>query len=437
MRKISTILVFFLLKTLVLPAQNAISTHLPFGSNFETAARNTTFSEIINRAKNQFFPLAERWENTKNKHQKNTAAEFLFVVTTDGLRWQEVFEGADSSILAEIETDRAKYFEKYFAPKTADRRRKLMPFLWSIFEKNGQIFGNQNFENQVVVSNRRHISYPGYSEIFCGLADDSRILLNTKKSNPNVNVLEWFSKQRGYRNRVAAFGSWELFPFILNEKRAKIEVNGGFEKLAPKFGRCLSPEQNKLNNSLETCPRPWKNHLRPDTLTWAFAQNFCENRHPKVVFLGFGETDEYAHEGNYGGYLDAAARFDSLLTEVWFFIQNDEKYRGKTAILVTTDHGRGRKNWQSHHVLNPGSDEIWMAVASPDLEKRGEIRTPGTIFQKQFAQTMANLIGFDFEQKNQPIAERAEPVFEKTIAQPEPIFAEKTDLPDLQTSLKK
>jgi hypothetical protein len=408
MNKIYYVIILLCCFSLFTKAQNSNKAKLPF---LELTNLNPTLEALWNKDKNQFIATALQYENMRDPKIK-TQAEYLFVISTDGLRWQEVFEGADSSLIAcQSDKKKSEYLVKYHNTNPEKRRKLLMPFFWNTFAQKGQIFGNRNFDNNVTVTNRTQISYPGYAEIFCGFADDQHIHLNAKKQNPNITVLEWLNKQRGYRNKVAAFGSWELFPYIFNEKRAKFEVNAGFEKINNSKNLDFLETQKQLNNQLEKSKHPWKNHLRPDTLTWAFAKNNLEKLHPKVVFIGFGETDEYAHEGNYEGYLDATFQFDSLLSELWFLIQNDEKYRNKTAILITTDHGRGRNNWKSHNALNAGSDEIWLGIFSPDLQKTGENTQAVEIKQDQLASTMAALIGFNFEVENQKIATKVEILF--------------------------
>jgi hypothetical protein len=48
----------------------------------------------------------------------------------------------------------------------------------------------------------------------------------------------------------------------------------------------------------------------------------------------------------------------------------------------------------------PGSDEIWFALASPDVAKRGEWRDHPPLYQNQFAATLASLLGFDYLEQN-------------------------------------
>lgn len=323
-------------------------------------------------------------------------AEFLFVVTTDGLRWQEVFNGADSVLLNDrnVTDDPAHFRAKYSAATPEASRKKLMPFFWSVLAENGQIYGNRKYGNNVNVDNQLWFSYPGYNEIFAGFADDRHIWSNGKKLNPNTNVLEYLNRCPGYENQVAAFCSWDAFPYILNEKRSGLLVNAGYEN---RIENMVSATQMHLNASQFTAAHPFTESCRTDALTWAFGMEYMQTNHPKVMYFGLGETDEYAHAGKYGQYLDAAHYADKCLAELWDKIQRDPVYRGKSAIMITTDHGRGnQKQWRNHHALLSGSNEIWFALYAPQLQKQGELKTPMQHWQKQLAQTMSNLLGFNF-----------------------------------------
>jgi hypothetical protein len=66
---------------------------------------------------------------------------------SDGLRWHEIFTGADPLLLNEknggnwVPEERLK--KKYWRAAPAQRRRILFPFIWGTFAAKGQIFGNQ------------------------------------------------------------------------------------------------------------------------------------------------------------------------------------------------------------------------------------------------------------------------------------------------------
>src|SRR5688572_23433351 len=114
-------------------------------------------------------------------------AENIIIITTDGLRWQEVFGGMDSAIANNKkfnQDDSAAIYKKYWAATPLERRKKLLPFYWSIIEKNGQLYGNRDLGNKIDNANPYWFSYPGYSEIFTGHADT---LINKNDYPPNPN----------------------------------------------------------------------------------------------------------------------------------------------------------------------------------------------------------------------------------------------------------
>ncbi|HSY60452.1 MAG TPA: hypothetical protein VK796_01200, partial [Cytophaga sp.] len=94
----------------------------------------------------------------------------IFIITTDGFRWQEVFNGADSAILfnPKYVKDTATLRYMYWGNTPEERRQKLMPFMWNFIEHKGQLWGNRNYGNEVSVVNPYKISYPGYNEILTG-----------------------------------------------------------------------------------------------------------------------------------------------------------------------------------------------------------------------------------------------------------------------------
>ena len=64
-------------------------------------------------------------------------------------------------------------------------------------------------------------------------------------------------------------------------------------------------------------------------------------RQPRVLFVGYGETDNWAHQGRYDLVLDSAHRFDDFVQQLWKTMQAMPQYRGSTTFIITTDHGRG------------------------------------------------------------------------------------------------
>ena len=322
----------------------------------------------------------------------------ILLVTTDGLRWQEVFGGADPSLMNPAEggvEDLQALKAQFERNGRKERRKALMPFLWSVIAKEGQLFGDAALGSEVRVTNGRNFSYPGYNEIFTGWSDP-RIDNNNKTPNHNVSVLEWLNRKESFRHRIAAYGSWDVFPYILNRWRSKIRVQAAWK---PLNGKSLSDEERRVAKLMTETPQPWPECCL-DSLTFQSALGYLKRRKPRVMYIGLGETDEWGHARRYDEYLTAAHRVNEYLKTLWETVQSMPEYRGTTTMIVTTDHGRGDSAdaWKNHGAKIKGSDRIWIAVIGPDTPAIWyEDRKPaGPVTQSQIAATLAAFLGLDY-----------------------------------------
>jgi hypothetical protein len=320
----------------------------------------------------------------------------VIYVTSDGLRWQEVFGGADSRLLTKREggvMDVSACRKRFDVGSRDERRRALLPFLWTEIARHGQIFGDLTVGSEARVTNGKNFSYPGYNEMFTGRADP-RIDSNNKIPNPNVSVLEWLNSRPEFRNKVAAFTSWDVFPFILNRERSGIRVVACWEGLT---GSGLSGEERMLGRLIGETHRLWEECCY-DSFTFYSALQYLKRERPRVLYIGLGETDEFGHAGRYDHYLDAAHRLDHYLETLWQTVQSLPEYRDATTLVVSTDHGRGNPpfDWKNHGPTTRGSERIWIAVIGPDTPPLGVRSRVGTVTQSQIAATLAAAVGLNF-----------------------------------------
>lgn len=338
--------------------------------------------------------------------------ENIIIVTTDGFRWQEVFTGMDSSIAANKlfnKGDSDYIFKKYWSDNPTERRIKLLPFVWTVVKEKGQIYGNRNFDNKVNNANRYWFSYPGYNELLTGYPDTA-INSNEYPPNPHVTLLEFLNQQSKFKNKVAAFGAWDAFDRILNEERSKMPVYSAFDTLK---GPNLTANERLINLMLRNSYKPWSNEECLDVFTHYMAKQYLFLHQPKVLYIAYGETDEWAHAGNYKAYLDAAHQADEWIKDLWNTIQQLPAYKNKTAILFTVDHGRGlNEKWTSHNNTIEHSNETWFALIGPGIAARSEIKTSSQYYQQQLAATIAQLLGVQYK-PNHPVAELVKDVFVK------------------------
>jgi hypothetical protein len=319
------------------------------------------------------------------------ASHRVILITLDGLRWEELFTGADAWLLAsDYTSEEALMRERYDAPTPEERRARLMPFMWSTVAMEGQLYGNRHLDSRADLRSTQVFSYPGYNTILTG-AIDSTITSNDKVLNSNTTVLEWVNGLPAFEGRVAAVGSWDVFPYILNEARAGFPVNAGFEPWEPP----RSDSERLVNDLQRQIPSPWRT-VRLDAFTHFYALETLRRDRPRLLYIAYGETDDFAHDGDYDQYLDAAYRTDGFIADLWAWVQADPEYAGRTTFIVTTDHGRGSEHrWIGHGLDWIGSNAIWMAAIGPDVPALGE-NTPGQVHQTQVAATVAAALGLDW-----------------------------------------
>jgi len=341
-------------------------------------------------------------------------ADNIIIITTDGYRWQELFKGMDSAIANNPkfnQGDSSYIFERYWSNNENERRKKLMPFFWNTMVNQGQIYGNRKYDNKVNNANPHWFSHPGYSEIMTGFAD-STIDSNEFPPNPHVTVLEFLNQQTKFKNKVAAFGAWDAFDRILNQERSGIPVFSAFDTIG---GKIPTPNERLINAMMQESYRPFGNAECLDVFTHFAAMEYLKTKKPKVLYISYGETDEWAHHSQYRSYLDAARLVDEWIKQVWNFVQSDPQYKNKTALFITTDHGRGdmiKEEWRDHGSDVADAYEIWFAAMGTGVNGGGEQKNNVQLYQNQFAQTIAKLLGVTYKAKH-PISPEIKSVFKK------------------------
>ncbi|MEO0166773.1 MAG: alkaline phosphatase family protein [candidate division WOR-3 bacterium] len=346
-----------------------------------------------------FYSCSTELTETEQSRPQNTTTENLIVITLDGLRWQEVFEDAD----------------------VFDR-----DYLSTI----GNLYGNRNVGNKVNVANPTNISYPGYHEIFTG--NTTGILSNNPIRNPHKTVLEYINEQRGYNSdnvQVVSVGGFTVplfrpdaayFPIytptniysggdvfsvdyktifnsetIHNEKylyllEKSISEIDNYTPLIHQFGSGGIGENNELS----------------ELLLYLLGKNILEIDNPKVMYFYFAMTDLFAHNGIWNDYTNAARNVGVYIKDLVDFVNTHPQYANNTTILITTDHGRGSSSWGAHSSNTEGADETWFILISPYTNK-GIVNEQKQYYNEQLAQTMANILGFQYEADHE-IAEAIE-----------------------------
>lgn len=341
-----------------------------------------------------------------------TKTRNVVLITLDGARTQEIFGGLDAEIFrsANKNFEKTAAFKKYNAATPIERREKLMPFFWrTLMKQHGSIAGNRELKSDVKTTNKLWFSYPGYSEILTGQAHDDVIKSNSHPQNPYPSVLDFLHRKlKAGPNAVAEFSSWDAFMRIATNKPGSFVVNAAYETYPTK-----NAEINDLFRLQSQVLAPWPS-VRHDYFTFKIALAHMKQFQTRAIHVGFDETDDYAHDRNYERVLDSLHMTDSWLRELWKFLQSDPRYRGKTSVIITTDHGRGRtiKDWSDHGEDVPEAQYIWMAFISPDSRLRGEWQNTETIYQDQIAATLCRFLNLNYSEQNPEAGKPVSQVFD-------------------------
>ena len=319
--------------------------------------------------------------------------ENILMVGWDGVRWQEIFTGIDSSLMNDPAfTKRASGMKSlYWDDDVNVRRKKLFPFFWSTIAQSGQLYGNRTIGNKVDVSNPYNITGPGFTETFVGFGD-SAVNSNNKVLNKNTNVLEFINNQTAYKGQVAVFAMSNLFDYILNKGRSGLMISCDTDQVhRPDAAFQL------LNEMQQLAPKPFGE--RPDLLTYFQAKEYLKLYRPRVMYLEMGETDDYAHIGSYDFYISTLHSQEAMIASLWDYIQSIPQYKNKTTLLIACDHGRGAKiknTWTGHGPNIPDSKNIFIMAMGPDTPPTGEAGTDAQLYQGQIAATLAKFLGLKY-----------------------------------------
>lgn len=308
--------------------------------------------------------------------------ENLIVITLDGLRWQEVFGEED----------------------VLDRN-----YLSTV----GNLYGDRNQGNLVNVANSRWISYPGYHEIFTGIP--TGINSNNPIPNPHKTVFEYVHEQPGFGNKnVQVIGMWtrmrELFrvsnvnstfpvltPMQLNTENRVIDVIPYFlEQKDDIYSENFTEVKGEYEQMLPTLNR-FDGDVEGELLLYLIGRKSLEKIGPRLMYMQFAATDSRAHAGDWDGYIKAAKNNAIFIKDLINFTNTHPSYANKTTILITTDHGRGINSaWKHHGSGIPSSDQTWFVLISPHTNV-GVVTESNQYHNEQFAQTMANILGLNYE----------------------------------------
>ena len=267
------------------------------------------------------------------------ARDPVVFVVVDGVRWQELFRGADPELAAGTTAPR-------LGPEA------LTPRLHAIIGERGAALGAPG-RGSIAASGPRFVSLPSYREIFSGQA--SLDCLDNGCAPIERTTLVDELRDRG--GHASVFASWPTIARAVARRTDGVFVSTG-----------LSPSEGQVDSF------PGEPGFRPDRLTARAALDHLEHAQPDFLFLGLGEPDEYAHRGDYAGYVASIQAADGTIGELEATLARMGPRGQRTHVFVTTDHGRAR-TFRDHGGGYPESAAVWLVAWGPSFRARGSLVT--------------------------------------------------------------
>jgi len=322
----------------------------------------------------------------------------LILITFDGVRTQEFFGGLDTVIANADEKFHGIYRPErlradFWRATPQERRRAVMPFFWDSMAPRARVVGNRALGSRVTLQNPHRFSAPGYLELLTGRYQPD-VTSNDPVRYPHPTVLEYARARLGLsQEQVAVFASWENFRFYAASREGAVLVNAGYDSLPAGVG---TPQMRDLLRLEQRALALWEGS-RLDAFTGAMALEYLRHYQPRVTYIAFNDTDDLAHNQRYDRVLDALHALDGFLAELTHVLDSVPEYRGRTTVILTTDHGRGRTpaDWSDHGDDVAGAEEIWLAVLGPSTRGTGEVHGGPVIEQASVAGTLLFCLGLD------------------------------------------
>jgi hypothetical protein len=293
----------------------------------------------------------------------------------DGLRWQEVFNGPE---LARVGS----------APKRAKldgQNREIFPNLLRVARERGFLIGHD--EAPLRISSPSTVSLPSYSELFLGRQPNCSNN-DCPATRESTFLDDWLAQKEG--GKLTLISSWSAIPRVAARHVDRLFVSAGRNhnvRFASWLGEHRIHQVYRKGRNAE--PKPGCEDYRPDRYTAELALTVLQTETPDFLFLGLGDTDEYAHQNRYYDYLNAIRRADDTIGKIDEWLQLRERNGERTLFVVTTDHGRAL-NFVDHGG-NVEAAAIWALMAGSVVKLRGTPSFPPTTLS-DFAPTFRALL---------------------------------------------
>jgi hypothetical protein len=325
----------------------------------------------------------------------------IVLLTLDGVRGREVFRGSD---LALVRAQRV--------PVALHRSaRELMPNLHDLMERTGTVIGDPASGSRMFASGPNFVSLPGYAEVLSG----RRVTAcrdNGCQRSEAPTVLDDCAAVADTLHDCAAVTSWPSIGRVVALNPTRVAISTGRHGGTTRAAFTQNPvTELLLGAGARQSSHPGHGDFRPDARTAQLAVRYFDTYQPRLLFIGLGEPDEYAHRNDYANYLRSLRAADELIGDLSRKLSTLAARGARTALFITTDHGRA-DSFVSHGAKHPESAQVWLVAAGTGIAARGIQRGTTRRFLADIAPTMRHLLSLPADahpHAGQPLAELIEP----------------------------
>ena len=272
----------------------------------------------------------------------------VVLVTLDGVRTREFFEGTDP------------YHDAKLA---ASERGVIFKKLWEKHAAKGLVFGKNGGYR---IASDVAVSLPSYQALMTG--HSTHCQNNQCGRVKEETVLEVVRRELGLKkSEVAVFGSWKGMKDSTAESSRSI-----FRSIFPDFKSYAGDRSLRRLRNASAFDRPGWSGSRKDHYTWDMGMHYLKSYCPRVLYVSLVDSDEYGHEGDYPGYVRALRTYDDYLETLMSTLDGMGAYGKDTTLIVTTDHSRGEgEGWTSHGSKPDTEKEVFLFVKGPVFASKG------------------------------------------------------------------
>jgi hypothetical protein len=319
----------------------------------------------------------------------------VVLVTIDGVRWQDVFGGVDPAMARWSSLPDAEVVDA----------ERLLPNLYAL-ARRGVVSGAPGHGRPMMASGPNYVSLPGYLEIFTGSRE---VGCRTNRCGPTGRrtIVDRARDSLGTKDTdVAVIASWETIANAASARPERIALSAGRHGGASREKVKADAELARLMDAAaDADPAPGDADYRPDAHTAAIALRYLEVERPRVLAVNLGDTDEYAHAGDYASYVRALRQADAFLGALRERLARMGDYGRNTTVVVTCDHGRSA-GFNDHGWDVPESGRVWMVASGGAVPSLGYLDAGGAERLADIAPTLEALLGIGRE----PVEARGTPM---------------------------